>query len=235
MTPQELAVELKKEYGDMLKSVVLYGSAAGGDHSKKFSDFNIICILDHILPSLIARSNRIVRRWVKAGNPPPHFFGEDHIRESLDVFPIEFLDMQERHEGVAGIDPLAGIEVDPKNLRLQCESELKGKLIHLRSFYAANCHDTKLLAKTMVESFPSFMAAFRGLLRLIGKKDLVDVREVLTALAAASGANPDIFLTIADIRAGRSELPRKDEALVLFEHYLTGIDRITTFADTLQI
>lgn len=232
MTPHEFAHELENIYSAELKSVVLYGSAAGGEHSKKFSDYNIFCVLSNISPAMLSRSNSIVRKWIKNGNPPPHFFGPAHIERSLDVFPMEFMDMLDRHETLMGHDPLAGVEVDTKNLRLQCESELKGKLIHLHTFYAANCHKPRRLMDMMLESFPTFMAAMRAAIRILGEKPPSDSRAVVELVATRAGLNPSVFMDIIDIRRGDALIPRKDNALVAFEQYLTELDALTIYVDS---
>lgn len=234
MTPNELSHELEKIYGTELKAVVLYGSAASGDYSKRFSDFNVFCVLENPTPSNLAKSNKLVRKWVKKGNPPPHFFGPRHIETSLDVFPLEFLDIKDQHRVLLGKDPLADIQVDPKNLRHQCESELKGKLIHLRAFYAQNCDRPKVIANMMIQSFSTFLAVFKGVLRLLDVNPRIDARAVVEALAQQIGINPQIFLDIIEIRRGRSYLPRDDDALTAFERYLTEIATIITYVDKLR-
>ena len=55
----------------------------------------------------------------------PVFFTEDYIIRSTDVFPIEFLDMKENHVTLYGKDLFEAIAVDTKNLRFQCEQEIK--------------------------------------------------------------------------------------------------------------
>lgn len=234
MTPYELAHELEQVYGDALKSVVLYGSAASGDHSKRFSDFNIFCVLDDPSPALLSKANRLVRKWVKKGNPPPHFFDPRHIETSLDVFPMEFLDIKDQHKVLFGKDPLDGIDVDPKNLRHQCEGELKGKLLHLRAFYAENCNNPKTIAEIMAKSLPTFLAAFRAVLRILGKKPPDGSRAVVELLAQNIDINPQVFFDIIDIRGGESLLPCGDDALAMFERYLTELVAVTTFVDGLE-
>src|ERR1039457_3496900 len=44
----QLVEKLQKAYGDRLVSVVLYGSAAAGDHHPGFSDYNLLCVLSEI-------------------------------------------------------------------------------------------------------------------------------------------------------------------------------------------
>ncbi len=41
----ELVERLTKTYQDRLVSVVLYGSAAVGDHHGRYSDLNVLCVL----------------------------------------------------------------------------------------------------------------------------------------------------------------------------------------------
>ena len=45
MTLDELVAQLQKAFGDGLQSVVLYGSAAAGEHIPKRSDFNVLVIV----------------------------------------------------------------------------------------------------------------------------------------------------------------------------------------------
>ncbi|MBN1282220.1 MAG: hypothetical protein JXA24_00410 [Proteobacteria bacterium] len=235
MTPHDLARELERIYGEDLKAAVLYGSAVGRDYSRKYSDYNVFCVLSEATPALLSKSNRVVRKWVKQGNPAPHFFDARHIEQSLDVFPMEFLDMLDRHETLIGRDPLAGITVDLKNLRHQCESELKGKIIHMRSFYAANCDSPKAVARMMVESFPTFMAAMRGTLRLLGKKPPADARAVAELIGDRLDINPAVFYDVIEIRRGASMMPRGDDALAMFERYLTELAALTSFVDTMNV
>lgn len=234
MTPHAFAHELERIYGEELQAVVLYGSAAGSDFSRKFSDYNLFCVLREVTPATLSRSNRVVQKWIRKGNPAPHFFEPTHIERSLDVFPIEFLDMLDRHEVILGRDPLEKIVVEPKNLRHQCESELKGKLIHLRAFYAGNCHKPKRIAQMMVDSFPTFLTAMRAVLRLIGEKPPQDSRAVVELLSTRLSFNPTIFFEMIDIRRGSALLPRRDAALAAFERYLTELNVITTFVDQMQ-
>ena len=57
----QLVEKLRKAYGDRLVSVILYGSAAAGDHQMKFSDFNILCVLRAITPRELDEGENIFR------------------------------------------------------------------------------------------------------------------------------------------------------------------------------
>jgi predicted nucleotidyltransferase len=45
---QELTAKLRAAFGERVVSVVLYGSAAAGDHHARYSDLNILCVLSRV-------------------------------------------------------------------------------------------------------------------------------------------------------------------------------------------
>ncbi len=93
----QLVERLTKTYGDRLVSVVLYGSAAVGDHHGRYSDLNVLCVLREVTPRELGDSAPIFRWWRKLGNPSPLLLSLDELRTSTDCFPIEFHDIKERH------------------------------------------------------------------------------------------------------------------------------------------
>ena len=77
-----------------LVSVVLYGSAAAGDHHARFSDYNILCVLNQITPRELAASEDVFRWWREQGSPSPLLLSEHEVATSTDCFAIEFRDIQ---------------------------------------------------------------------------------------------------------------------------------------------
>ena len=57
MTLDELVTQLRAAYGAQLASVVLYGSAATGEHIPKKSDYNVLVLLDRIEMSALAAAS----------------------------------------------------------------------------------------------------------------------------------------------------------------------------------
>lgn len=233
MNLNEFTKKMKERLGDNLQSIVLYGSAAQEtDYSKDFSDVNLIVVLNDASPAVLSSVNDIVRKWVKADNPFPHFFDPKHIETSADVFPLEFLDIMDRRKVLIGDkDPFADVQVDKKNLRHQCESELKGKILHLRAFYTAHCHKPKLIAQMAVSSWSQIRPSLKGVMHLYGEKPPAGATELVEKLSAKIKFNPQPFLDILAIRDGSKVMPRKVDALELFEGYLTAIEAITTCVD----
>jgi len=66
---KELVDRLTKTYQGRLVSVILYGSAAVGDHNGRFSDINVFCVLKQMTPRELGESETIFRWWREKGNP----------------------------------------------------------------------------------------------------------------------------------------------------------------------
>lgn len=232
MKPAELTTQLKTVYGENLASVILYGSSADGDFQKGYSDHNVIIILRNLAPVEIAKSNTTIKKWAKAGNPLPLFFTTQIINEAADVFPIEFYDIKERHKVLYGSDPFINIKIDLKNLRHQCEHELRSKLLNLRPRLALFADKPRELINLIIGSSSSFFAIFGGVLQLTGIKPESSKRAIAEQLAKVADMNPSIFIEIVDVREG-ARIWRKEEAIEKFESYLTSIEGVVKYVDNL--
>ena len=47
----DLVDRLKHAHRERLRSVILYGSAAAGEHNEHFSDINVLCVLTRVTPA----------------------------------------------------------------------------------------------------------------------------------------------------------------------------------------
>jgi len=230
MTPEELTENLKTTYGTNLKSVILYGSAAAGDHTGKRSDYNVLVLLERLgLPELKSFS-RITRKWVKGGNPAPLFFAAERFRNSADVFPVEFADIQDNHRILFGQDAFENMKIDDRLLRLELEHELKGKLLQLRERYLLAEGHTKDLRELMIKSLSTFLVLFRNSLRLFAKDIPHKKMEGVRALHNHVSFDLDVFEILEKMKEG--EKISQPEPEVLFQRYLTAIETVIDAVDS---
>lgn len=237
MTPEKLTEQLQKIYGTILQSVICYGSAAGHDFDKKISNVNLLIMLEDISLHSLAKSASLCQKWVKRGNPMPLFVDRTHLEQSRDVFPIEFFDIKEVHRVLYGEDPFRDMEISPAHLRLQCESELKAKIIALRSEYLRLYPNTKRLGDLLLHSASAFFAIFRGLLRLKGQFAQGEPvpatrRDLLSQLHQKTRLNVTIFETILEIRKGKKKL-EKSQVMGMMEDYLTSLERVSSYVNNI--
>jgi len=229
----QLVDRLKKAYGDRLKSVMLYGSAAAGDHHAKYSDINVVCILADVTPRELGESTAIVRWWREKGNPSPLLLTEEEVRDSADCFPIEFHDIRERHRVLYGEDFASGLEIDKRFYRAQVEHDLRAKLLRLRQKAAGVLGDANLLRTLLAESVSTFSVLFRHALLLHGVEAGFGKREVIEQARERLGIDAAPFLKLLDVREEKIK-PRDIEPVPLLADYLKQIQTVIDAVDRLE-
>jgi predicted nucleotidyltransferase len=229
----QLVDRLKKAYGDRLKSVILYGSAAAGDHHAKYSDLNVLCVLAQITPRELGESTAIVRWWREKGNPSPLLLTDEEVRDSTDCFPIEFHDIRERHRVLYGEDLVAHLEIDPCFYRAQVEHDLRAKLLRLRQKAAGVLGDKDLLRILLAESVSTFGVLFRHALLLHSVEARFDKREVVAQARERFGIDAAPFLTLLDLREEKIK-PRDIDPVPLLADYMNQIQTVIDAVDRLE-
>ena len=232
MTLEQLVEQLGKAYGSELKAVVLYGSAAAGEHIAKRSDLNVLVIVDAIDLDRLEREAAIARAWAEAGNPPPLTLTSSEWRTSADIFAMEYADILARHRVLYGAPPFDGVTVDRSHLRLQLEQQAMGKLLQLRQGVLATGGDRKRLIELLAVSLSTFMVLFRATLRLHGEDPPTDYVALSTQLAARGALNADPFVRVVKHVRGAEPL-REDEVRSVLAGYLAGAQQLVAHIDQL--
>jgi predicted nucleotidyltransferase len=213
----EMVERLKTGLGGRLESVVLYGSAARGEFREKTSDFNLIVVLEDLEPATLEALAPIAAWWRRRGHHVPRLFSPGFIAKSADVFPIEFLEIRGSRLVLHGEDPFAALEIAREPLRLQCERELKEKLMRLREGYLEGHESRRALGRLLASSYPAFAAIFRGCLHLWGGDAPVSSGEVVSAFCARAGLSRSAFEAVERLRRG--ERPDGDLKAVFALYY----------------
>jgi hypothetical protein len=133
----------------------------------------------------------------------PLFLTQEYIKTSLDVFPVEFLDMKENYLLLFGKDVLAGLEIDLKNLRFQCEQELKSKLLMINQNYL-RVKDALLLKTLLLKSFSSVLHILRNLIRLKGGKPAYLKEDIIKQAGAYFKIDAVCFNNILALKSDKS-------------------------------
>lgn len=228
----ELVERLKQAHGDRLLSVILYGSAASGEHKEHFSDINVLCVLSRITPAELASDGPIFEWWRKLGNPPPLLLTEEEVRTSTDCFPIEFQDMTERRRVLFGKDVIENLAIEKTFYRAQVEMELRSKLLRLRQKAADVLSNDSALLRLMIDSVPNFLVLARHALLLAGVPSGWRKREIARHLPDI-GADSAPFETLLDLR-DQSKFAKDVEAQALFASYLSQIEKLVGQVDRLE-
>jgi predicted nucleotidyltransferase len=166
---EEMVTDYRNAFGNNLISIVMYGSAVTHEYHPGVSDINIAIVLDDNSIDIVSKGMDVHKKWRRRRVSVPFFMTPDYIQRSLDTYPVEFLDMQTNYRVLCGDDPLAQININPEHIRIQCERELKGAALHLRSGYIKCGGDFRQVHKLMQSSVRLMLPVFKSLLVFGGR------------------------------------------------------------------
>lgn len=228
----QLSGKLQAAYRDRLVSVVLYGSAAAEDRNR-FSDFNVLCVLDRITPDELGQSEAIFRWWREKGNPAPLLLSEHELETSTDCFAIEFHDIKSSHRILYGRDVVSPLVVDNSFYRAQVEHELRAKLLRLRQKASGMLSGKDMLRRLLVDSLSTFCVLFRHALALHGVAAEMKKRRIIEQTRENFGIDAAPFQQLLDIREERIKA-RQVDPVALLPAYLAGISAVIDAVDRLE-
>ncbi len=226
---QQFIKGLKDIYQDELISIILYGSAASGEFIEKHSNLNVLTILSNTNLENLKRASPLINKFSLINSL---FLTEDYIRRSTDVFPIEFLDIQENYSVLYGKDILKGVNIDIRNLKFQCEQELKAKLITLRQLYLKINRDKHALKDLLFRSITSILHISRNVLRLKGKEPPYKKDEILKELAGEFQIDTCVWEKILAAKNKQIKLGSRDIES-LFVNFISELEKIVDIVDRL--
>lgn len=219
-------------YADDLLAILLYGSAATGEHVAGRSDINTAIVLRHLTPALLRQAAGRLRNWHRQGFATPMFFDPEYVHASLDVFAIEFLDMQERHRVLWGADLFADLSIGRANLRFQCEQELRGKLLRLRQSYVESAHVPGELERILGVAMSSLVVLARTLLRLGGAVPSGGAEAILERVQVRFGASSESLRKAWQLKRGEARMTGSNLE-GLYQEVLEEVEGLVRVVDAL--
>ncbi|RZP28708.1 hypothetical protein EVA25_02740 [bacterium] len=225
---------LKTVVSEDLVSVVLYGSAARGEYEKASSDLNVLIVVENLSPATLKVLSGPITKWVRGGQPSPRLLAPSIIRDSADVFPIEFLDLRAAHQVLYGADPFESLDIHVHHLRIQCERELREKMMRLREAYLEVHNSERKLKRLLTDSYSTFVALFRGCLHLHGDAVPAHHDEVVDMFTALAELDRVPFDEVARLKHGQPVSKKSDELFVHYYEELTkAVSRVDRFEPSL--
>lgn len=225
--------EIIKEHSHNVHSFHIVGSAAMPDYNEKISDINSVVVLHNMDLKFIAFLAPLGRKYAKKRIAAPLVMTPEYIRKSTDAFPAEFLDFKLIHKTVYGEEILSSINIEKPSLRLQCQRDIKVKLIGLRQGYLSSFGKKEHLSNGLVSSITGTMALFRAIIYLLGKEPPIPRADVVKMLGTASGIETDILEKLLMLKAGAIK-PGEQELLSYLERYYNVLESIEKITDDLH-
>ena len=231
---EAFAEKVRAELGDNLQSITVVGSSLTEDFKPGQSDVNTVLVLGKQTLGVLNTIAGLAKAMNKKKISPPLLMTPSYIERSLDAFGIEFLDFQLTHQTILGSDPFASLSFEKKDVRLQCERELKATLIRLRQGYIAAAANKRLVRDILISTTKGLAPLLRAMLWL---KDIDRPAETEPTFSKAG----DEFSVNMDslIKAGkwRHEKLRLGETEIqnAFESVYTTVEQLAVTVDKLEV
>lgn len=235
--PEDVFDEFRGDYtalfDDDLLAIILYGSGARGEYIPKKSDINFLVVLTDNGMDRLGDAMSLVAKWQKRKIPVPLFLTKTYIESSLDAFPLEFFNIRSAYQVIHGEDILTDLPIKKEDLRLQCERELKAKLLLLRESYLQAHDEVRQLKELVKQSLPAFIAIFKALLYLKGEEIPKSHEAVIADIAESFGLDRKLFQTLWYIKRAE-EKPGKDELKRIVWNYISEIKGLSRQVDQMD-
>jgi len=217
---------------EKVHSVYVTGSAVTPDFRESTSDVNSLIVLNDLHFEFFKFLAPLGKKFKSKGIAAPLVMTPSYIQDSLDVFPMEFLELRLIHKTALGPDIVQHLEIDPVLLRLQCEREIKTRLIGLWNGYISSTGETDMIAQLLYRSIKGCMPLFRSIVFLLGKQPPIKKMDVIGAISDNTGIDKDVLIKALLLK--ESPIKNREELLSLFERYYGNLETVAGMVNALQ-
>ncbi len=218
--------ELRRLWGDAIRSISLYGSGARGDYREGVSDLNMVIELEDIdlarmKPALnalaLARRNRIMTLLI----------APKEIEAGATLFGSKYLSIKETHLTLFGEDPFVDLEIDASHLLFRLRQDAHDLIFRLRRHYVTS--DGGELTNMLNKNGRNLFRLLRMTLALDGVtvKTWEDINQ---EAAQRYHLDREVMAHIVALRSRVTSLP-KDEAEALYDGTLNLLGRLAEILD----
>jgi len=176
---REYAELIEQLAGANAKALTFFGAIVTNAFDTQRHTARSVLVVERVDLSVLRRLAEHGTRLGKASIAAPLIMTPEYIKTSLDTFPLEFIEIKQRHLTVSGDDYFDGLTFEDAHVRLQCERELKSVLIALRQGLLAAAGREKFINALEVDVGERLMRTLRGLLWLKGQTEAKPAPNVL--------------------------------------------------------
>ena len=214
---------LRELAGGNARSLTLFGAIAAGVFNPRSHTARSVFVVGAVDLDMLRRLARQGPRLGKARIAAPLIMTPEYIEASLDTFPLELLEIAQRHICVFGEDYFQGLSLQAVDVRHQCERELKTIQLGMRQALLAAAGRDKALTTVEVDVGERLLRSLRGLLWLHG-----DV-EPKTAMDAVAAVEEGIRRSLPGVRSAIDD--RSNHGWEEFKTLYADVDALRTLID----
>ncbi len=179
---EDFARLVREVFVQEAKALTIFGKVVTGGFDARSETARSVLVTDRVNLSTLRRLAGNGARLGKSGIGAPLVVTPKYLRDSLDSFPLELIEIQQQGVTVFGDDHFAELAFEEAHVRLQCERELKRALIALRQGLLATAGLERHVPALQREAANQLLRTLRGMLWLKGRREFVEQAGVLEAI-----------------------------------------------------
>ncbi len=224
---------LEEQLAERLLSAALVGDAAGPDYRPRRSPLALALVVTEVTPALLRELRPAVRRTRRGlRSEAPMLFDPVYLESARDVFPIELLDIADRHRLLRGEDVFADPRIDSAHMRLEVEEQLRGKMLHLWHCSLGTAGSRRLDRRLLTDTISAFGPILRGLLYLHGAERPATTAALLSAVQETCSVRLPAMSDLAAAAAAGRRLSA-DRLEPLLDGYMDEVRTLVRIVDEL--
>jgi hypothetical protein len=226
------ADKLLENLNDNVHSILIYGSAAGVNYHPGISNINIAVIVKNFEFSVLKKNIALIKSVRKHKISTPLFLSKEYVLNALDVFPVEFSEIKQQHKVIFGEDIFKDLDIPSKDVRLLCEQQIKGKLLHLRQAYLEIGSNAPVLKNLLLNALSDLIPVFRQLIILKGQKPVDQKEGMLESLAGIFSLDADPLLAVQHDKNKKKAMP-PHQIEAHFQNFLSQLEKLSRHMDSI--
>ncbi len=172
--------QLIQTFASKIDSIYLYGSIVTPDFQPKQSDINSLVLFDSFSSTELHATRSLVREGLKKRIVAPLCLSVETFQRSADTFPLEFIEIQDKHICLFGEkNRVVDLLIPREYLRVKIEEQIKGKLIRLRQVFMEHQGLDRELVVILTDAQKQLFPVFRNLLRFLGIENPPVVKDLI--------------------------------------------------------
>jgi len=228
----EFANKLLENFNDNLRAILVYGSAAGINYNHGVSNINFAVIVKNLDFSVLNQSLVLIKWGRKHKIATPLFLTKEYVLNALDVFPIEFSEIKEQHIVIFGEDIFKDLDIPQKDVRLLCEQQVKGKLLHLRQAYLNIGSNPSVLKNLLLSALSDLTPIFRQLIILKGQRPSQNKEDIFGQLAGIYSLDQEPFRALFQDKH-KKVIISSHQVEALLQNFLSQLENLSRHMDSL--
>jgi hypothetical protein len=177
------SARLSELFSHKLLGLTLYGSVLeDGPHAVQAAAQTVM-VLERIELPVLRHLAQHASMFGRRGLAAPLVMTPAYIAASMDSFPLELMEIQQRHVTVAGSDHFKDLAITPEHMRLECEREFKRIGMRIRQGILASADRDAFIDDLVADIGLHVLRIMRGVLWIKGAREYQPPEQVVAQCA----------------------------------------------------